>query len=62
MAKKCSLCGTTTIFYVWTTSGIFPREKFPGYNEMTPMQKLFLKRVGYPVCFACFNKIKQGKI
>ena len=61
MGKKCAICGKYTMFYVWTTSAIFPREKYPGYEEMSDIQKLFLKRSGYPVCLHCYKKLLESE-
>ena len=57
MAKKCAICGKQTLFFMWTSSASFPKEKFPGYDKMSDVQKLFLKRIGYPVCVHCYNKL-----
>lgn len=53
MAKKCHICGRTTLSYIWTTAGNFPREKLPGWHDMSETQQLFYKRIGEPICWDC---------
>ena len=63
MANKCCLCNKETLFYIWTSSRDFPRDKFidlinfGDVDENTrKSQKIFYKRVGKPVCYDCCKK------
>lgn len=65
MSKQCSICGIDTIFYIWTSSRNFPREKLVEIiNADESTKKSIIKGLeGRPVCFSCYNKlIKNEKI
>ena len=62
MAKRCAICGKQTMFFIWTSSRNFPRHKFPGYDKMSDIQKLFLKRTGLPVCMSCYHKLIETDV
>ena len=57
MAQKCMLCGKNTIFYVWTSSRDFPREKI----AVDENDELMLKRIGMPVCMHCYRKLLESE-
>lgn len=54
MGKKCYICGKQTIFYIWSTSAAFPLEKL----KLNKLERR-IYRIGVPICFSCFNKIKE---
>ena len=54
MGKKCHICGKQTIFFIWSSSAAFPLEKLK-LNKLE--RKIY--RIGVPICFSCFNKIKE---
>ena len=58
MRHRCKVCGNETIFFTWTTSRIFPREKlidFLGIRDGTVIKDM--EKNGWPVCFNCRNKL-----
>ena len=58
MSNKCHICGNNTIFYVWTTSRNFPREKlYEKLNIKSARTKGFYEKSGYPVCFGCYKNL-----
>jgi len=50
MGERCKLCGINTIFYVWSTSRNFPKEKL---GSLVDLDKDF---INVPVCFNCCKK------
>ena len=60
MSNKCELCGSNTIFYVWTSSRSFPREKL--FDKFNIKSKKVIKHheiTGSPVCLECYNKLNE---
>jgi len=58
---KCILCGNFTGFIVWTSSRYFPREKLIEKLNLhdDKLGKIKIKRKGYPVCMACYQRLKE---
>ena len=58
---KCNICGCSPgPFFVWSSSRNFPREKLlKKYKE----NKLKIKSIleGVPVCFKCYEDLKNSK-
>jgi len=49
-----------TIFYVWTTSRNFPRKQLIKYKNLkSKYEKAKVATEGYPICFSCYNKLKE---
>jgi len=60
MSNRCHVCGTNTIFYVWTSSRNFPREQlFKKMNIKSNKVKNVYRVSGYPVCLECLEKLKK---
>lgn len=60
MAQNCQVCGTSTIFYIWTSSRRFPRDAYLQEKKITNKRlKKFVKHQGFPVCFVCHDKLKN---
>ena len=54
MGKQCYICGTNTIFFIWTSSRAFPRHKL----KLSKRDRV-MYNIGVPICFRCFEKIKE---
>lgn len=50
MGERCKICGINTIFYIWSTSRNFPREKLGSLLDLEP------EFIDTPVCFQCCKK------
>lgn len=63
MAKECFICKNKTIFYVWSTSRRFPKEKLIKYKDCkTKLEKARIAIEGQPVCFGCLEELKKMKL
>ena len=52
MASNCYICGQRTIFFIWSTSRHFPKEKIIKDN----VDKI-LANVGVPACYKCAREL-----
>ena len=59
MSQRCYLCGKETLFYIWTSSRNFPREKF---IEITGIPEKIVQRKGFAVCYHCYQKLLNDEI
>lgn len=58
MGKICEVCGQETMFYVWSSSRDFPREKLIHDNMADYVRKGLLNgTMGLPICMKCAKKI-----
>ena len=58
--NACNVCGTNTLFYVWTTTRNFPINKYMKELNLTDKGSYIRTRYhGIPVCFSCLNKLKK---
>ena len=59
MAKQCYCCGLNTIFYVWTSSRNFPREKLVEVMNIDGITKksILIDNEGKPICYGCYNEL-----
>jgi hypothetical protein len=56
MSQPCCVCGIHTIFYIWTSTRNFPREKLEEIHNIKDKE-------GRPICFKCRNEMmKHEKI
>jgi len=57
MAKACEICKRLTIFYIWSSSKNFIREKMPALvvNPSESQINHYLTK-DYVVCFGCTEK------
>jgi len=61
MSKRCYMCGIDTIFYVWSTSRNFPREKLIEAKKLkTKAQKASISEDGQVVCFKCLKELRES--
>jgi len=58
-SHQCKLCGKQTLFYVWTSSRVFPRQKLIKAKELKNRSELDKLNQGYPVCFWCLEELKN---
>jgi len=56
MGKQCFLCGKETIFYIWTTSKVFPLEKLLKKIK-SKAERNFVRRYGVPICWTCYRRL-----
>ena len=62
MGQRCCVCGTETIFIIWSSSRDFPRKEL---SEKTGIPERILKYKGRPVCFKCkaeLDKMRKNDI
>lgn len=52
MGKQCYFCGKSTIFFIWSTSRIFPRK-----SQAFEKRDRVMFNAGVPICFPCYYKI-----
>ncbi len=60
MAQRCFCCGNQTLFFVWTSSRNFPREKL--IKKENIKDKKMIKSIsddGYPCCWACRKELDK---
>ena len=66
MSYQCKVCGNNTIFFVWSSTRGFPREKLielVGKKQSKRWKKGILNgTIGVPVCFKCAAKLGYGKV
>jgi len=58
MGRQCFLCGKETIFYIWTTSKVFPIEKLLKKIK-SKAEKRFVRCYGVPICWNCYRRLKD---
>jgi len=57
---KCGICHKDPfIFFVWSSSRNFPREKAIAVFKIKGRDNLSELNKGYPVCYECLHKIKD---
>jgi len=60
MAKECKICGKPSLFYIWSTSRRFDREKFLDLYrkniEVTQEDEHLIRNQSYVVCQFCMDK------
>jgi hypothetical protein len=60
MAQNCYICGTPTIFYIWSTSRRFPKKNLINYKKLdTKYDMDKITRDGVAVCFKCVERLKE---
>ena len=60
MAKKCIICNTNTIFFVWSSSRNFPREELGKKLHRVGNRDMKEFTEGLPVCNKCYDML--GKV
>lgn len=57
--EKCRVCGEIcNIFFVWSSSRNFPRNKLFKVMDMTSKGEMKKIYDGERICLSCFNKLK----
>lgn len=62
MGKVCMMCKRETMFYIWSSSRYFPRDKLMDWlnkNGNSHISKELVEE-GVPICFACYFKVLLG--
>jgi len=60
MAQDCYLCKNKTIFFIWSTSRNFPRDKLIKAKKLSTRYEIgLINKGGVPVCFSCFHKLNK---
>jgi hypothetical protein len=58
MGKICEECGKETIFFVWSSTKGFPREKLIHDNMADYIRKgILCGNIGLPICMHCATKL-----
>lgn len=62
MSETCCKCGLRTIFFFWSSTRGFPREKLIDEFTQSYEKKAILSgRMGLPVCVRCAKKMGYPK-
>jgi len=61
MSQRCCVCSFNTIFYLWSSSRNFPKNKL--LRKLKP-EKILMKElfIGKPICLWCYEEIKNEEI
>ena len=58
MSENCCKCGVRTIFFFWSSTRGFPREKLiDQYTQEYERKAILSGRLGLPVCVNCAKKM-----
>jgi len=55
MAHECASCGRKTIFFIWSTSRVFPAERL----IKSKADYIRYKVIGVPFCMRCYRRLKN---
>ena len=61
MGYKCVVCDINTIFFVWSSSAPFPRERLMTVKKYDSKEKVRSVVDGVPVCYCCRNMLDNVK-
>lgn len=57
MGKRCPICKNSTIFYIWSTSRNFDKDKYLNIKrKLHKADTVQLNEEGEPICMVCVEK------
>jgi hypothetical protein len=62
MGYKCVICNINTIFFVWSSSAPFPRDRLMKIKRYNKKQDMKTVLDGVPVCLKCRDMLNDSKV